>query len=96
FGYDPERTSTDCVIVRHPKKDNLRTSTPINELYNDDNSALEVTIINDPTVREQVTEEATINYAPPVSGYETQNYASDYETQNKQPIMHFCLRPMSQ
>ncbi|RIB27746.1 hypothetical protein C2G38_2239941 [Gigaspora rosea] len=88
FGYDPERTSTDCVIVCHPKNDNLRESTPINELYNDDKSALEVTITNDPTVREQVTEEATIDYAPPVSGYGTQNYVSDYGTQSKQSIMH--------
>ncbi|KAF0464108.1 hypothetical protein F8M41_026547 [Gigaspora margarita] len=47
FGYDPERTPTDCIAVRHPKEDNLRASTPITELFNDDKSALEVTISED-------------------------------------------------
>ncbi|CAG8611450.1 28236_t:CDS:2 [Gigaspora margarita] len=47
FGYDPERTPTDCITVRHPKEDNLRASTPITELFNDDKSALEVTISED-------------------------------------------------
>ncbi|CAG8856170.1 14760_t:CDS:2, partial [Gigaspora margarita] len=47
FGYDPEKTPTDCITVCHPKEDNLRASTPITELFNDDKSALEVTISED-------------------------------------------------
>ncbi|CAG8779150.1 14256_t:CDS:1, partial [Racocetra fulgida] len=47
LGYDSERMPTDCVAVRHPKKEILGASTPISELYNDDKSALEVTIVGD-------------------------------------------------
>ncbi|CAG8487434.1 7665_t:CDS:2, partial [Dentiscutata erythropus] len=74
IGHDPERTPTDCVAVRHPKKDNLRASTPINELYNDDKSALEVTITNDrdTTIRKQVSEEVIVA----VSGNVTQSKQS--------------------
>ncbi|RIB08643.1 hypothetical protein C2G38_2211130 [Gigaspora rosea] len=59
FGYDPEKTPTDCITVCHPKENNLRASTPITELFNDDKSALE-------------KHETNINCAPPISGYGTQ------------------------
>ncbi|KAF0450513.1 hypothetical protein F8M41_002165 [Gigaspora margarita] len=68
FGYDPEKTPTDCITVCHPKEDNLRASTPITELFNDDKSALEVTISEDRNVNVK-KHETNINCAPPISGY---------------------------
>ncbi|CAG8795262.1 534_t:CDS:2, partial [Gigaspora rosea] len=75
FGYDLEKTPTDYIAVCHPKVNNLRASTPITELFNDDKSALEVTIAKDRNA-DIKKHETNINCAPPISGYGTQYSAS--------------------